>query len=132
MGMGVQLVEDNSLKVNDHGYQINVRLNWYRSLPLSCVQNIKLCVNGTQVPASDLRFAVNGQQYSLDEMKEKVEEFWFVQDAAQLQVNQNGAVTRGGSYKIEAEIALRFPYIAIGPGKFLVNNTKYTAEQIAA
>ena len=132
MGMGVQLVEDNSLRVINDGYQINVRLNWYRSLPLSCVQNIKLVVDGEEVPSSDMRFAVNGNQYTIDEIAEKVEEFWFVQDAAQLQVLQLSKVHAGESHEIEAEIALRFPYIAIGPGKFLVNNTKYAAEQVAA
>ena len=61
-----------------------------------------------------------------------MEEFWFVQDSAVLRVSQPGGIVKGEPHVVEAEITLRFPYIPIGPGKFLTTPTKYATTQTAA
>jgi hypothetical protein len=131
MGASVQIIEDNSLKVVDDGFEIGVRLNWYRSLPVSCIENLKLSVDGQPVPSEQITFGINGHAFRLDELNDLVEEFWFVQDSARLHVHQSGKIASGESHAVEAEIALRFPYIAIGPGKFLTNPTRCIQTMIA-
>jgi hypothetical protein len=131
MGAAVRLVEDDSLRATADGYEIRVRLNWYRSLPLSCIEKVALSLDGQPVAADALRFGINGHSYRLDELPELVEEFWFVQDSAKLIVQQPGKVIRGKAHSLDVEIALRFPYIAIGPGKYLVNTTTSAATQVA-
>lgn len=132
MGAGLRIVEDNSLRATGDGYEVGVRLNWYRSLPVSCVEKVALSLDGQPVDPAAIRFEVNDKQFTLDEMKDYVEEFWFVQDTARLHVQQPGKVKPGEQHTVEAEIALRFPYIAVGPGKFLTIPTKCTTTQVAS
>lgn len=129
MGAGVQIVEEGSLRVNDAGYEVSLRLNWYRSLPLSCVERILFSLDGQAVESASVKLEVNGHIFSLAEMPELVEEYWFVQDAARLLVEQPGAIALGETHRIQVEYALRFPYIAIGPGRFLTNVSKYNGIQ---
>lgn len=128
----VKLIEDNSLRATDRGYQVQLRLNWYRSLPVSCVERVHLAVDGQTIDPEAILFGVNGHQYRLDELAGLVEEFWFVQDSAQLIVQQPGKVQPGESHSINLELALRFPYIPIGPGRFLTNTNKQTTTQVAS
>jgi len=132
MGASIEIIEKNSLRVTNDGYEIRVRLNWYRSLPLSCVEKVRLALDGQWVDPGEVTFEVNAHEYRLDELAPLCEEFWFVQDSARLHVRQAGKVAAGESQTLDAEIALRFPYIPIGPGKFLVNTTRCTTTQIAA
>jgi hypothetical protein len=127
----VPLIEDNSLRATENGYEIQLRLLWYRTLPLSCIEKVQLTLDGQPVDPGLLRFGINDRQFRLAELEELVEEYWFVQDAASLEVLQPGKVSRGESHTLEVELALRFPYIPIGPGKFLTNISKLTVTQVA-
>lgn len=126
-----RIVEDDSLRVTDNGYEFQIRLNWYRSLPLSSVEKVRLILDGQPVDPYEIIFGINDHEYQLDELADLYEEIWFVQDSAILTVKQPGKVAIGEPHTIEVEIALRFPYIEIGPGKFLVDTTKYTTTQVA-
>jgi hypothetical protein len=131
MGASVKLIKENSLRVVEDGYAFNVRLNWYRSLPLSSVDVLSVKLGGEQVPAEQIIFEINTHQYSLDELVKQYDEFWFVQDFARLHVRQPGKIQKGELHTIEAEISLRFPYMKIGPDKFLTNVTRWTSTQTA-
>lgn len=131
MGAQVQLIRENSLQALEDGYAFEVRLNWYRSLPLSSVDILSVKLDGEAAPLDQVLFEVNGRQYSQAELYEKIEEFWFVQDFAGLRVRQPGVVRAGETHTLEAEISLRFPYMQIGPGKFLTNVTHHTSTQVA-
>jgi len=130
--MPVKIVEDNSLRATADGYQVEIRLNWYRSLPLSCIEEVRLSLDGQPVPPEEIRFAINGHEYKLDELPRLADEFWFVLDPAVLQVRDPGKVAAGQSHTVEAEVAFRAPYIVIGPGKFLTRTESYTTTQVAA
>jgi len=127
----VRIVEDNSLCVTENGFEIRLRLKWYRSLPLSCIEKLHLSLDGKPVEPSVLRFGINGHQYRLEELKDLIEEFWFIQDSAILSANLPGIVRPGKTYGIEVELAMRYPYIPIGPGKFLTHVNKYTGSMAA-
>jgi len=131
MGAAVKIIEENSLQVLQDGYAFNIRLNWYRSLPVSSVEKLAITIDGEPVPAENIRFEINNRQFRLDELENQVEEFWFVQDSARLHVLQAGKVAVGETHTIYTEMALRFPYIAIGPGRFLTNTSRCTSTQVA-
>ncbi len=126
----VHLVEDDSLKATPEGCELKLRLKWYRSLPVSCIENLHLALDGKAVDPDGIRFGVNGHQFRLEELADKVEEFWFVQDAAILSVNRPSKWKAGETHKIDLEFAVRAPYIPIGPGVFLTNVHNYSAEQV--
>ena len=127
----VRVVEDNSLRVTETGCEIKLRLKWYRSLPLSSIERLQLSLNGQPVDPRLIRLGVNGHQYQLEQLADLVEEFWFIQDSAILSVSQPGMVKQGESHKVDVELALRFPYIPTGPGKFLTRVNRYSDTQIA-
>ncbi len=131
MSEKVRLVEDHSLRVTETGYQVGLRLLWYRSLPLSCIERIQLVVDGQAVDPGLIRFGINDQQYSLGELASLVDEYWFILDSATLSVTQPGKVVRGRAHNMDVELAMRFPYIPIGPGIFLTNIYKYSGTQVA-
>ena len=127
----VQLVESNSLRVTPEGYEIQIRLRWYRSLPLSCVESIRFALDGERVDPAKISFGINDHNYRLSELEELVDEFWFVQDSAFLRVNQPGKVTPGEEHTIEVEVICRAPYIPIGPGKYLPIVSDFSTIQAA-
>jgi len=131
MADAVQLVEDNSLQATGAGFEVKIRLLWYRSLPLSCIDHIQLSLDGQAIDPGFILFGINGHQYMLEQLADLVEEYWFIQDSAILSVKQAGVVVKGQSYTIGVDVAMRFPYIPIGPGKFLTNIYKYSATQVA-
>lgn len=132
MAFFIDLVETDSLKATDDGFEIKVRLLWYRSLPLSCVEQVSLAVDGKAIDPQDVFVDIGDALYRSDQLEELVHRVWFVQDAARLVVHRPGAVVRGQQVTIDAEVVLRAPYIMVGPGKFLTMPTKQTVSQVAA
>ena len=103
-----QLIE-GPLRRTAEGYEVAVRFDWYRSLPLSCVF-VSLAVDGQAVPEEHVRFHVNDCDYALDELAELHDEFWFVLDAARLRVTPAQPLAPG-EHDVQLDITLRIPYL---------------------
>jgi hypothetical protein len=103
-----ELIEGPLRRTAD-GYEVLVRFDWYRALPLSGV-SITLIVDGAAVPDDQLRFHVNDRDYALDELPELYEEFWFVLDAARLRVTPSDPLP-AGDHEIDITMGLRIPYL---------------------
>ncbi len=131
MGASVNLIRENSLQVAEDGYTFQIRLNWYRSLPVSCVGILSLKLDGEPVPPEQILFEINDHQYELNQLGDQFEEFWFVQDFAGVRVCQPGKINAGETHTLDAEVSIRAPYIAVGPGKFLTNITQQATTQVA-
>ena len=129
---GINVIEDDSLRATESGFEIKLRFKWYRSLPLSCLEDLQLSVDGQPVDPDAISFGINGHVYRLDELADKVEEFWFILDSAIVSVDKPGMVKPGESHQIGVAFGMRAPYIAIGPGKFLTVLNKQSTTQIAA
>ena len=129
---GINVIEDGSLRATESGFEIKLRFKWYRSLPLSCLENLRLSVDGQPVDPGAISFGINGNEYRLHELADKVEEFWFILDSAILSVDQPGKVKSGESHQIDVVFGMRAPYIAIAPGKFLTVLNRQSTTQIAA
>ena len=68
--------------------ELGVRLPWYRSLPLSVVEIGELSIDGQVVTSDEMRFALNGREFALQELKGLTGESWFVLDSARLRVRR--------------------------------------------
>jgi len=88
------------------GAELRLRLPWYRSLPLSSV-DLELTVDGAAVESERIRFCVNDRDYSLEELHDRYDEFWFVLDPARLRV----AGVAPGTHEVEVVLGLRIPYL---------------------
>ncbi len=86
--------------------ELRLRSPWYRALPLSCI-DVELTVDGERIPDDRIRVHVNERDYSLDELHERYDEFWFVLDPARVRVSGVGP----GEHRVEARLGLRIPYL---------------------
>jgi hypothetical protein len=103
-----QLIE-GPLRRTGEGYEVAVRFDWYRALPLSCFE-FRLFVDGDEVPADRTRVHVNDRDYALDELPELYDEFWFVLDAARLRVT-TAEPLRAGEHDVAIDLRVRIPYL---------------------
>jgi hypothetical protein len=119
MTLQARVIGDHALRVVEDGFELDVDLNWYRSLPLSSVATLELTVDGETVPSNEIVFAVNGNEYSLDELANRWDEYWFVLDAATLRVRRP-LVRAGEPVDVHVRLGTRIPYLPIGPTQSVV------------
>lgn len=129
---GINVIEDDSLRVTASGYEVRLRYKWYRSLQLSCLENLQVSLDGQPVDHGAISFGINGHTYRLDELADKVEETWFILDSATVSVAQPGRVKPGQTHQVDATFGMRIPYIALGPSNFLTIVNRQSATQVAA
>src|SRR2546430_3123603 len=84
MSLAASMLDDDALRVVDDGFELDVHLNWYRSLPLSSVKTVELTVNGEAIPRDEITFVVNGSVRALGVLTNHSVEKWFALDVATL------------------------------------------------
>jgi hypothetical protein len=109
-----RVITDDGLRLSEAGFDLDIRLPWYRSLPLSTVNVAELKIDGQVIPASAITFEVNGKAFSLGDLKAHPEEWWFVLDSAYLHVSGT-KLQPGTEHDVSATIGIKPPYI---PGFF--------------
>ena len=130
MSLAASMLDDDALRVVDDGFELDVHLNWYRSLPLSSVKTVELTVNGEAIPRDEITFVVNGSEHVLDELTNHWEEMWFVLDAATLRVRR-ALVEAGAHADVSIRLGNRIPYILIAPDQALEYVTERTKTLVA-
>jgi|JI9StandDraft_2_1071091.scaffolds.fasta_scaffold18248_2 hypothetical protein len=69
---------------------LDVRLPWYRTLPLSVVEIAALDIAGQAVPLTGATLELEGHSHALADMPALTTVQWFVQDSATLHVDVAG------------------------------------------
>ncbi len=103
-----RVISDNGLRATPTGYRIDVRLPWYRSLPLSTVEVAEVCIDGRVIDPSRVTFELEGRTFPLADMAEQLDKVWFVLDSAYLNVE---AAAHGGEHDVSVTLNLYPPYI---------------------
>lgn len=91
---------------------VPVRVPWYRSLPLSSLEELTVAVDGREVTPDTLRLRLGDEEYTLADLAERSDEFWFVQDTGWVPVPAEGL---GAEASVAVTASLRIPYLMIGP-----------------
>jgi hypothetical protein len=105
-----QVIADGSLRAAEGGFAFDVRLPWYRALPLACVEGLEVALDGEKVPSEELRIEFNGQTYALADLPPLHDEWWYVADAAPV----TAPLAKGlgeGEHELDVTIHVRIPYI---------------------
>jgi hypothetical protein len=118
MTLAASMLDDDALRATDDGFELDVHLTWYRSLPLSSVATVELTVNGEDVPRDEIAFAVNGGEHALDGLADRWDETWFVLDPATLRVRRP-LVRTGEKADVRVRLGTRVPYLVVGPDRAL-------------
>lgn len=120
--MDHRVVSDNGLTATPTGFDVDIRLPWYRSLPLSVVDVAEVTLDGEAIPLDQITFELNEATHRLDELEPRTEDWWFVLDSALLHVDYPGIV-KGSSHEVAVTIRFSPPYI---PVPFIMTRTAKT------
>ncbi len=104
-----RVISDNGLRATPTGYRIDVRLPWYRSLPVSTVEVGEVSIDGRVIDPSKVTFELEGRTFSLADMADQVDKVWFVLDSAYLNVET--AAHGGVEHDVSVTLNLYPPYI---------------------
>lgn len=103
------LLGPDAVSAAPDGIIVSIRQPWYRSLPLSSVVDVELAIDGADVPREDIVFELDGERYRLDDLPDRWQTVWFIQDAARLRVPSR----EQDRVHVDVALTLRFPYIII-------------------
>jgi hypothetical protein len=112
------MIEDGTLRTDGARTSVEVRIPWYRALPASCIADVDLKVDGVAAPKESVRWTMNGHEFRLAELPERVDEWWFVTDSAV--VSGDLPLTAEGEHQVEVDLRLYIPYIVTDHGVLLI------------
>jgi hypothetical protein len=105
-----QVIGDGSLRAAEGGFSFDLRMPWYRALPLSCLEGLEVRIDGEAVPSEQLRLSLGDKTYALSDLPPLYDEWWYVADPADVHAPRPGGLP-AGEHKLDVTIALRIPYI---------------------
>ncbi len=85
------------------GFVVNARINYYRGIPLSMLEDVKVVVDGEVFTTDAMHFVVRDVRYSFAEMNETSDINWFFGDDLRIEISKPGGLTPG---KKEVEMYL--------------------------
>jgi hypothetical protein len=124
MTLEANVLHDNAVRATPDGYEVDVHLAWYRSLPLSCVEDVSVTVAGQAAAPDQVRLRYDGRELALGDLAGLVDDWWFVQDPLTVVVPDAAPQAAGTECDVSVSLATRIPYIIIGPTMALVQRTE--------
>jgi hypothetical protein len=122
------VLREDALRTTGDGLELDVRLPWYRSLPVSCVEAVEVTVAGRPVDPDGMRFRLREHTWPLSELGEQWREWWFVLDPATLVIADPPEVARAAAVRVSVRLDCRIPYIVVGPNRALVQSVRVEKE----
>jgi sugar phosphate isomerase/epimerase len=111
------LLTDDSLRTHPEGLALSLTIPWYRSLWLSSVSQLRLTLDGVEVPSEELSLELDGVRYGIAELPEQSEVLWYLQSHPLLIVRRDAPIGLGDSLDVILHGELRLPYMQIAPGQ---------------
>lgn len=105
-----RVIGEEGLSATAAGLKLAMRLPWYRSLPFSTVEIASLAIDDVPVDLDGARVEYEGQSWSLAEMAEQTNSFWFVRDSAFLLLPGRGEAA-GTEHRVSLTVNVNPPYI---------------------
>jgi hypothetical protein len=112
--MDNKMIVEGSLESTADGFSFLGRLPYYRGLGLSMIENIAITVDGAEVAREDVRFAVRGKTYTLDQMETVYDDRWNFGEKAKIIALKPGGLA-AGKHKIEFAVRMRVSYLPFVP-----------------
>lgn len=92
------------------GYEVQLRIPYYRGLPMSCVEVIELTVDGEEVVNDDMAITVKGETFTFAELPTAINHRWEMIETITVFVKKPGGLTEG-EHKVHAFVSLRISYL---------------------
>ena len=94
------------------GFIINARINYYRGIPLSMLDSVKVIIDGETFNTDAMTFVVDGKRYSFAEMNETANINWHFGDDLRIEISKPGGLLPGKK-EVEMYLAPRNSYFGI-------------------
>jgi hypothetical protein len=91
------------------GFQLDVRITYYRGVPLSCVEGFDIKVDGESFGPEKLRYLVNGRLYTAEQAAEETKARFQYYAPMTLVLSKPGGLTPG-VHDVEVTEKLRISY----------------------
>ena len=105
---GFQNVEQDGKVI---GFQVQMRIPYYRGVPLCLVGDILVSVDGVDYTGESLRFSFGGNTYTLDEMTTVTRQYWYYGAPATVTVLKEGGLEKG-VHHVGAFASMRISYMS--------------------
>lgn len=92
------------------GYEVQLRIPYYRGLPMSCVEIIDLIINEEVISREDMIIKVKGESFTFDELSTAINHRWEMTETITVFVKKPGGLS-AGEYKVKAFVSLRISYL---------------------
>lgn len=122
------LFAESDVRRHGDGIAVSIQLPWYRSLWLSCVDDLAVQVNGIDIPKENLRFELQGHSYTVAELPEQWETLWFVADRPDVIIPLDPATAAGDRFDVQVTLTLRLLYMQIAPMRYVTNRVQVERE----
>lgn len=105
----VNVTEDGSVV----GYELQTNITYYRGIPMSMIEYIKVSVDGEEAEEEKLRISVDGEDwFSMREAETVTSCKWEYGEPLYIRVLQDGGLPKG-TYKVKLTVATRTAYIPV-------------------
>lgn len=96
------------------GYEMQTFITYYRGIPLSMVNDIRVKTDGDEVPRADIRCSVDDGEYwfTLDEMKTVTGHKWEYGEPMTVRVVKEGGLLKG-KHEVSLTVIVRTAYIPV-------------------
>ena len=95
------------------GFQLQSLITYYRGIPCSMLHDIKVKVNGKEIPREQIRFSPDGVDYfTLDELETVVSYKWEYGEQGTIYVEYAGGLP-AGEHEVTLTTAVRVAYIPV-------------------
>jgi Domain of unknown function (DUF6379) len=108
--MTAKVIGDGGIVATPTGFRIDIRLPWYRSLPVSTVEIDSVAIDEIPVDRANVTFELENRSIALSAMPDEVETVWYVLDSAYLNVKSK-RLEPGAAHEFSVTMSLYPPYI---------------------
>jgi hypothetical protein len=101
------------LNGNKVGFNVGLRLNYYRGQHISTIERLELKIDGQPISEHYILFCINDKKFTIPQLKELFAEFWALRTTVNLEI-YNGGLPEG-EHDVELTLELRIPYMKFAP-----------------
>lgn len=95
------------------GFSMQSLITYYRGIPCSMIHDIKVSVDGEEVPRECIRFSPDGEDFfTLDELETVTSYKWEYGEQGTILVKKEGGLTPG-EHEVTLTTAVRVAYIPV-------------------
>lgn len=91
------------------GYEVRLRIPYYRGIPASCIDELTLTVDGEEVAKDAMTIEVKGEKFTYAEIPTAINHRWEFTDTITVFVKREGGLAEG-EHVVHAYVSLRISY----------------------